>query len=96
MKRIFDISFSLITLIVFSIPLIIIGFAIIFFYNHPIFFLQDRIGKSKKTFKIYKFQTLIDNKATKLGAILRKTGLDELPQFVNVFKGDMSIVAQEL
>ena len=92
MKRFFDISFSLIALIVFSIPLTIIGIAIIIFYNHPIFFLQNRIGKNKKTFKIYKFQTLINDKPTKLGAILRKTGLDELPQFINVFKGDMSIV----
>lgn len=60
--------------------------------KHPIIFKQERVGKSKKTFYILKFQTLIDEKPTSTGRILRKTGLDELPQFINVLKGDMSMV----
>jgi lipopolysaccharide/colanic/teichoic acid biosynthesis glycosyltransferase len=91
-KRVFDIIFSLVALIVFSIPIICIVFIIKVFYKHPVIFYQDRVGLNKSVFRILKFQTLIDEKPTKLGALLRKTGLDELPQFINVFKGDMSIV----
>jgi len=92
MKRIFDILFSLIALIVFLLPVMIILLTILVFYSHPVIFYQERVGKNKKSFKIFKFQTLVDDKPTKLGGILRKTGLDELAQFINVLKGDMSIV----
>lgn len=92
MKRIFDLFFSLIALIVFSIPMLSIVLIIKIFYRHPIIFYQERIGKNKKLFRIYKFQTLVDEKPTKLGKFLRKTGLDELAQFINVLKGEMSIV----
>ncbi|MEN8118883.1 MAG: sugar transferase [Bacteroidota bacterium] len=92
MKRIFDILFSLIALMVFLLPVTIIVLAIKLFYEHPIIFYQERIGKNKKPFQILKLQTLVNDKPTKLGTILRKTGLDELAQFINVIKGDMSIV----
>jgi len=92
MKRIFDILFSLIALITFFIPVISIILIIRTFYNHPVIFYQQRIGINKTDFRIYKFQTLVNDKPTKLGRILRKAGLDELPQFINVLKGDMSIV----
>ncbi len=92
MKRTFDILFSLIAFIIFLIPVGIILLAMLIFYKHPVIFYQERIGKDKKTFRIYKFQTLVNDKPTKLGALLRKTGLDELAQFINVLKGDMSIV----
>ena len=92
MKRIFDITFSLVAFAVFLVPIIAIILAIVVFERHPIIFYQQRIGLGKKPFKILKFQTLVDNIPTKTGKLLRKTGLDELPQFVNVFKGDMSIV----
>ncbi len=92
MSRIFDIIFSLIALMIFLLPVTIIIVAIKSFYDHPIIFYQERVGKNKKAFRILKFQTLINDKPTKLGGILRKTGLDELPQFINVLKGDMSIV----
>jgi lipopolysaccharide/colanic/teichoic acid biosynthesis glycosyltransferase len=91
-KRLFDIIFSFVALIVFSLPITVIVLIIKIFYNHPIIFYQDRVGKNKGVFRIFKFQTLIEDKPTKLGALLRKTGLDELPQFINVFIGDMSIV----
>lgn len=65
---------------------------LLFKERQSILFKQDRIGKNKVAFKILKFQTLVNNVPTATGKILRKTGLDELPQFVNVLKGDMSIV----
>ena len=92
MKRLFDIVFSLVALIVFFIPMSLISLLIIFREKHPLFFKQERIGKDKKVFKIFKFQSMADQKITKTGRIIRKTGLDELPQFINVLKGDMSIV----
>jgi lipopolysaccharide/colanic/teichoic acid biosynthesis glycosyltransferase len=91
-KRFFDILFSLVAMMVFCLPVIAIILIIKVFYSHPIIFYQERIGKNKSVFRIWKFQTLINEKPTKLGRILRKTGLDELPQFINVFVGDMSIV----
>jgi lipopolysaccharide/colanic/teichoic acid biosynthesis glycosyltransferase len=92
MKRFFDIVFSFIALVVFAIPIIIISFVLIIKERHSILFRQNRIGKNKQLFQILKFQTMIDEVPTKSGKILRKTGLDELPQFLNVLKGNMSIV----
>ena len=91
-KRLFDIAFSLVALMVFCLPILIIVLIFKLCYNHPILFYQERIGKDKIVFRIIKFQTLIDEKPTKLGAFLRRSGLDELPQFINVFIGEMSIV----
>ena len=73
----------------------------------PIFYSQNRIGKNKKVFKVYKFRTMIpdaekisgavwstknDPRITKIGHILRKTALDEIPQLLNIIKGEMSFV----
>lgn len=92
MKRIFDITFSFIALFVFAVPIIIISLLLLFKERHSILFKQERIGKNKQVFQILKFQTLVNEAPTKTGKILRKTGLDELPQFINVLIGDMSIV----
>ncbi|MEZ4883642.1 MAG: sugar transferase [Chitinophagales bacterium] len=92
MKRLFDLFFSFVALTIFSIPMSIIAVLLTFKEKHPIFFTQDRIGENKIPFKIWKFQTLVGGTPTPTGAVLRKTGLDELPQFINVLKGDMSIV----
>lgn len=92
MKRLFDILFSFIALLIFAIPVIIIILLLTIKERHPIFFKQDRVGKNKEIFKILKFQTMINEVPTQTGKLLRKTGLDELPQFLNVLKGDMSIV----
>lgn len=79
-------------LLVFAIPTIIISLLLMIRERHSILFKQERIGMDKKPFQILKFQTMVNEVPTRTGKLLRKTGLDELPQFLNVFKGDMSIV----
>jgi lipopolysaccharide/colanic/teichoic acid biosynthesis glycosyltransferase len=103
-KRIFDIVFSLIGLIIFSPVLIIVSLFIKLAMPGPIFFSQQRSGRHGRPFTIYKFRTMVVNhggntvsikgelRITPLGAILRKYKLDELPELWNVLKGDMSFV----
>ena len=106
-KRFFDIVVSFLAIIVLAIPMLIIALIIKMDSKGPVIFTQDRIGKGKKHFKIYKFRTmrsdtpanmpthLLDDPQmwiTKVGKILRKTSLDELPQIFNIFKGDMSVI----
>ncbi|GHM99060.1 hypothetical protein WSM22_05500 [Cytophagales bacterium WSM2-2] len=92
MKRTVDILFSLVALLVFGIPMLIIASALKLIEKHSVLFRQIRIGKNKQAFEILKFQTMVDEIPTKTGCLLRKTGLDELPQFINVLRGEMSIV----
>ena len=105
-KRLFDIVFSLLFLCtIFPIIFIIIGLAIKITSPGPIFFKQKRSGKENKEFWCYKFRsmrvnkdsdkvqaTLNDPRKTRLGNFMRKTSIDELPQFINVLLGDMSVV----
>jgi lipopolysaccharide/colanic/teichoic acid biosynthesis glycosyltransferase len=106
LKRIFDIFFSLTGLII-CIPLfIIVAILIKIDSKGPVFFIQERIGRNLKPFKVYKFRTMehnpdengpkitvaFDKRITKVGKFLRKYKLDELPQLFNVLKGEMSFV----
>jgi len=106
-KRLFDIIISLIILIVFLPIWIIIAILIKLTSAGPVFFLQDRPGLHKKIFKVYKFRTmkpgsekmvkgeevmLDDERITPIGRFLRRTKIDEVPQLLNVLKGEMSIV----
>lgn len=101
-KRFLDLLISFIILVIFLIPMIIIGIMIKIDSKGPVLFKQIRSGKYGKPFKLYKFRTMAaDNdvhdfsnkdRHTKIGTILRKTSLDELPQIINIFKGDMSFI----
>lgn len=97
--RIIDILISIFVLIIFFPILFTISILIIVIDGRPVFFKQARIGYRGKQFNIFKFRTMKNVifkneklRVTHLGKILRKTSLDEVPQFVNVIKKDMSIV----
>jgi len=103
-KRIFDVLFSLIAVIILSPVFIVVSIALIISDGFPVFFTQIRPGKKGNPFKLHKFRTmkvmrnqidelLVDgNRITKFGDFLRRTSLDELPELFNVLKGEMSIV----
>lgn len=91
-KRILDIAISFLAIILLSPLYLIIGIAIKVIDKENIFYKQDRTGENGNNFKIYKFKTMKNGNETKLGRFLRSTSLDELPQFYNVLKSDMSIV----
>ena len=117
-KRVFDIVWSLIGLIVLSPVFIILSILIKTTSEGPVFFAHKRVGKGGKTIKIYKFRSMVTNaeelikqftpeqkaeyeknfklendpRITKVGNFMRKTSLDELPQLINILKGDISIV----
>jgi exopolysaccharide biosynthesis polyprenyl glycosylphosphotransferase len=116
-KRIIDIAGALIGIVVFSPILLLVAIAVKLDSKGPIFFAQERVGKDGKTFKMYKFRSMVvdaekqlaklkhknemsgpmfkikdDPRVTRVGKFIRNTSLDELPQFWNVFKGDMSLV----
>jgi len=92
LKRAFDIIFSFVALTLFCVPGIIIAVAIRLSERRPVLFFQERIGKDRKPFYIVKFRTMIDGQPTRIGKVLRATGIDEWPQFINVLSGEMSIV----
>jgi exopolysaccharide biosynthesis polyprenyl glycosylphosphotransferase len=105
-KKVIDIVVSVIALIILLPFFIVCAFGIKLTSKGPVFFLQERIGKSGKSFMLYKFRSMYidaekegpnlssenDNRCTTFGRFLRKTKLDEIPNFINVLKGEMSMI----
>lgn len=107
LKRIIDIVGSLILLIIGFIPLLIVALIIKLESSGPALFKQKRLGLNGKEFEIYKFRSMVvgaevkgsgvysmkgDPRVTKVGKIIRATSIDELPQLINILKGDMSFI----
>lgn len=106
MIRFFDLLFSILGLVVLLPVFLIIGIVILVDSRGSIFFMQERVGKNNRDFKLIKFRTMYtgsykqggltvgahDSRITRVGQILRKYKIDELPQLINVIKGEMSIV----
>jgi len=104
MKRLFDLAASIVALIVLSPLFALIALAIKFTSSGPVFYRGERIGRDGVPFRIVKFRTMRvdaggpgitradDARVTGIGRFLRRTKLDELPQLINVVRGDMSIV----
>lgn len=105
LKRTFDIVFSLFVLVLVSPIMLITSLLIKITSRGPVLFKQIRVGKNKKEFKMYKFRSMkvnsesttawsrnSDSRRTAIGSFIRKTSIDELPQFFNVLKGDMSVI----
>lgn len=103
-KRIFDLAASSVGLVVTSPLLIAAAVAIRLESGRPVMFRQERVGRGGRTFRIHKFRTMRadgagplitsthDHRVTRIGAVLRRTKLDELPQLIDVLVGDMSLV----
>lgn len=105
-KRLSDIVVSLLVAILALLPMAIIALCIKIDSKGPVIFKQERLGKDGKSFTMYKFRSMRvdaeadgpkwadkeDDRCTKVGSFLRKTRLDELPQFFNILKGEMSLV----
>lgn len=106
-KRFMDIVLSIIGLIIISPILLIVSLAIKIDSKGPVIFKQERIGKDGKVFKIYKFRSMVvgaekmgtgvyskkgDSRVTRVGKFIRMTSIDELPQLVNILKGEMSFI----
>ena len=106
MKRAFDFLCSSLGLLFLSPIFLLVSIAIYFESRGPVFFRQERVGKDGKSFRIIKFRSMVagaseiglkittagDPRVTRVGRFLRRTKLDELPQLINVWRGEMSLV----
>ena len=106
-KRAMDILFSSILLLLGAIPMIVVALLVKLDSKGPVIFKQERLGVNGKVFKMYKFRSMIvnaehqgsgvysgkgDSRVTRMGRVLRATSIDELPQLINIFKGEMSFI----
>lgn len=103
-KRMLDVVCALAAILVFCWLFALVALLVRLKLGSPVLFAQDRPGKDEKIFKLYKFRTMTDQRdgagnllpdevrLTKFGRLLRKTSLDELPEALNILKGDMSVV----
>ena len=105
-KQVFDILFAVVSLILLCPLLILLSFIIWVSGKGPVIYSQDRIGKNGKPFSIYKFRSMVfdaekgiprlagenGEKVTRIGSIMRKYRIDEIPNLINVLKGEMSVV----
>ena len=106
-KRIFDLIFTLITLPIWGTLVSLGSILVKIFSGSDIFFIQNRVGKHGRIFRVIKFRTMVPNaenigagiynedddpRFTKIGFFLRRTSIDEIPQFINILKGEMSVV----
>ena len=106
-KRAMDIIFSSILLLLGAIPMIVVALLVKLDSKGPVLFKQERLGVNGKVFKMYKFRSMIvnaehqgsgvysgkgDSRVTRIGRILRATSIDELPQLINILKGEMSFI----
>ncbi|MBQ8371390.1 MAG: sugar transferase [Clostridia bacterium] len=107
LKRFFDILISVVGLIVCFVPMLLVAIAIKVESKGPVIFKQERVGKGGKVYRMYKFRSMCvgaeqqeggvycvkgDKRVTKVGRFIRATSIDELPQFINIIKGDMSLI----
>ena len=104
-KRMLDFLLALIGLIILIVPMLIVAVIIKLDSKGPVIFKQDRIGYKGKVYKMYKFRSMCvgaekggvysdntDTRVTKMGKIMRATSIDELPQLINVLKGEMALI----
>lgn len=107
LKRFFDLFVSIFGLMLCALPMLIVAIAIKCESKGPIIFKQERVGKNGKVYWMYKFRSMCtgaeqmeggvyctkgDKRVTKVGKFIRATSIDELPQFINIIKGDMSLI----
>lgn len=106
-KRFVDFVIALVAIIILFIPLLLVALLIKLDSKGPIIFKQERLGKKGKVFKIWKFRSMCvgaekkgsgvysfkgDNRITRVGRIIRATSIDELPQLINILKGEMALI----
>jgi len=91
-KRVFDVCGAVGGLLFFAPVLAAIAVAILLDDGGPVLFRQPRLGRCRRRFDIVKFRSMRDGQVTRTGRVLRATGLDELPQFLNILRGDLSVV----
>lgn len=91
-KRAFDVCGAVGGLLFFGPLMLAVAVAILLDDGRPVLFRQTRLGRARRTFEILKFRSMRNGHVTRAGRLLRATGLDELPQFVNILRGELSAV----